>query len=173
MDNKINNNNNNFFENKLIKNKDSVFNNIFINDETTIQKKILIYKIIATLTAIINLFFSEYIKFLLLVEIILIIYLIFNFLLNLRKTDICIRYGGDEFLILLNKISIKNSIKLTERIINIINNTIIIFDNKKLNFTISCGISEIPLNYTYKEAIKFVDEKLYKAKKEGKNKIIY
>ncbi|MCX8057960.1 MAG: GGDEF domain-containing protein [Spirochaetes bacterium] len=95
------------------------------------------------------------------------------FLNNLRKSDICIRYGGDEFLIILNNISVYNCYKLMKRIIKIIENITLTIDNNNFNFSISCGISQIPEKITYKEAIKYVDEKLYKAKKEGKNKIIY
>lgn len=89
---------------------------------------------------------------------------------NLRKTDFIGRYGGEEFLILLpytDKISAFNTI---HRIKNIFTGNR--WENKNLRVSFSAGITEInSANRNIKDLLVDVDELLYKAKNNGRDKI--
>ncbi len=90
---------------------------------------------------------------------------------HLRDDDLIIRWGGEEFLILLeNMKNIEMAKNLAEKLRKTINK--IVIDNH-LQFTASFGIScdfiddITSLNRLIKEA----DEALYRAKKSGKNRV--
>jgi len=92
----------------------------------------------------------------------------------LRREDIFIRYGGEEFIILLPNSIFKDTIKIAEKIRKEIENLKIEIPNKTLKVTISLGVSEFSQNDTIIfDAIKRADVKLYKAKKSGKNRVCF
>ncbi len=95
-----------------------------------------------------------------------------NIISNIRRDDILIRYGGDEFLLLVKKEN-KNFKKFFQRVHKIINNTIISAHNaSQLQTGCSMGINLAPhQDETITEAIKKADMKLYHAKKAGRNRI--
>jgi diguanylate cyclase (GGDEF)-like protein len=91
-----------------------------------------------------------------------------------RASDMVIRYGGEEFLILLIDIKDKEDIiELAERIRSSMESTSIKHPEGTLNKTISIGYSEFPDDSDgFWEAIKFADVALYRAKAEGRNRVV-
>ncbi|GAB6074801.1 sensor domain-containing diguanylate cyclase [Nautilia lithotrophica] len=90
----------------------------------------------------------------------------------IRKNDIFIRYGGEEFIIILPNSNIENTYKIAEKIRREIEKIKIDIGQKHLEFTISIGVSEIRDNDTsIFDAIKRADINLYKAKRNGKNRV--
>jgi diguanylate cyclase (GGDEF)-like protein len=93
---------------------------------------------------------------------------------SIRKSDIAIRYGGEEFLILLNGINSKDDLlkvagKIKERVEKY---PFRINDNKTIHKTISIGGAVFPEDCILgSECIKLADNALYEAKKE-RNKIV-
>lgn len=86
----------------------------------------------------------------------------------LRSEDIIGRYGGEEFLIVLPNTDVESAYSVAERIRRNIMNYIRI--NGELAVTISGGIGTL----AYEDAsqlIKKADQLLYKAKRNGRNKI--
>jgi diguanylate cyclase (GGDEF)-like protein len=79
-----------------------------------------------------------------------------------------IRYGGDEFLILF--FDDKNFIPTLHRIINEIGKAKIIVKKEKIKLTSSIGATKRVKNLG--KSIKIADKNLYKAKKQGGNKVI-
>ena len=93
---------------------------------------------------------------------------------SIRKSDIAIRYGGEEFLIILQNIkSIDDAVKVAEKIRENVQNTIIDIGEKSIKKTISIGISIFP-DHCMKgwECIKYADIALYEAKRTGRNKVV-
>lgn len=91
---------------------------------------------------------------------------------TIRKNDILIRYGGEEFLIILQDSNIDNIYKIAEKIRKNIESITINIGDKHIKFTISLGVSKVQENdETLNDAIKRADINLYKAKKAGKNRV--
>ena len=87
---------------------------------------------------------------------------------NIRKEDILIRFGGEEFLIFIIESDLKTAKAIADRIrVNTKENSF------EPNFTCSIGISYFDKNERFENVIKKVDDKLYEAKNSGRNKICY
>ncbi len=91
-----------------------------------------------------------------------------------RASDMVIRYGGEEFVILL--IDVKNDqdiLDLAERIRSTMELTVINVPDGTLKKTLSIGASNFPGDTEgFWEAIKFADVALYRAKNEGRNRVV-
>ena len=89
---------------------------------------------------------------------------------NLRGSDLLSRFGGDEFVILLENITLKNTQTLFERIRNTFENNEIKTHNGFVKFTVSIGIF-YGREESLVESIKVSDEALYYSKENGRNQI--
>ncbi len=91
-----------------------------------------------------------------------------------RASDMVIRYGGEEFVILLIDVkSSQDTLDLAERIRSKMEATIINVPDGTLQKTLSIGVSEFPGDTEgFWEAIKFADVALYRAKSEGRNRVV-
>ena len=88
----------------------------------------------------------------------------------IKPDDILIRYGGEEFLLMMKKN--KNTKKLIRNIHKIIENTPVQERNFNIRITASIGVNELcNLDNTLSEAIKKADIKLYQAKTQGRNRV--
>jgi len=83
----------------------------------------------------------------------------------IRSTDKIIRYGGDEFLILLNRTSTRRAQRIGKRILRAIENA------TAGMITASIGISVCRDLDKIQEAIELADKALYIAKSKGKNRV--
>jgi diguanylate cyclase (GGDEF)-like protein len=88
---------------------------------------------------------------------------------NLRKTDVAIRWGGEEILILLPSTSDGGAINCANRLRKIIEAHNF---NVSHIITVSGGVSSLYAEDNEAEVIKMADINLYKAKNSGKNRII-
>lgn len=90
-----------------------------------------------------------------------------------RKTDTVARFGGDEFLIMINHISsIEDMVKIANNIISLFSRP---FNIKEQEFfiTASAGTAVFPLDgETADELIKNADIAMYSAKEKGKNQYV-
>lgn len=93
---------------------------------------------------------------------------------NLIRKDIdwVARYGGDEFLICLNNTKSEEAYQIAERIRNEIAELKIKAEEKIINTTVSLGVYTLDKNskLTSEEVIALADNRMYEAKKSGKNK---
>ena len=92
---------------------------------------------------------------------------------NLRKTDTIARWGGEEFLILLPAVNLKNAYHKTKMLLEHVREKEYTFDNHQISTTISFGIATYDSNISVDEIIKAADQKLYQAKNNGRNQICY
>lgn len=98
---------------------------------------------------------------------------------NIRPYDILGRYGGEEFIIVSvhsGKVMAKKTI---ERILDIIGKHIFHYENAEFSITFSAGIAEIKevkeideIDDSMESLIALSDKRLYKAKNEGRNKVL-
>lgn len=90
---------------------------------------------------------------------------------SIRKDDIILRFGGEEFIVVFPHTKKADAKKVLDRIR--INTSKVIVDNK-VNFTFSAGVTSYNGvdNIEIDDLISKADKLLYKAKNSGKNKII-
>lgn len=91
----------------------------------------------------------------------------------LRETDLFARFGGDEFVIILKGIALKNGEKKAEQILKTVRNLYIQKDGKNIPITISIGVTD---NLTctakyFNELFNVADLRLYRAKNNGRNQV--
>jgi diguanylate cyclase (GGDEF)-like protein len=90
---------------------------------------------------------------------------------RLRGSDLLVRYGGEEFIILLPNTSLKKSFIAMEGLRETISKNKVEIDGEKIVVTVSIGISDIKDTNSLDEAIKRADLKLYKAKNNGRDRV--
>lgn len=93
----------------------------------------------------------------------------------LRNDDVCVRYGGEEFVVVLPFTDKNNAIFLADKIRMTIEEEKVKYDaNDSLNYTISLGVTSIlPTDKDIDEVLHRADTALYKAKEDGKNKVYF
>lgn len=89
---------------------------------------------------------------------------------NIRKTDMIVRYGGEEFCILGNNMDPKEVLTLFDKLRKKIEDYEFIYEGTVLKVTASFGIC-IEKKNTLTEMINSADDNLYRAKELGKNRV--
>lgn len=87
-----------------------------------------------------------------------------------RSTDVCVRWGGEEFMVLAVNTDLKNSLQLAEHFREVIENYDFEIGRK---VTVSIGVSTVNKGQDKEEMIKVADNALYAAKTTGRNRICY
>jgi len=78
---------------------------------------------------------------------------------HLRKDDIAIRHGGDEFLLILDVSSVKDADEIIRRIARKIASKVFVHDSQKFSVSLSYGIA--PLKEDLHSAINEADQQMY------------
>ncbi|WP_456485580.1 GGDEF domain-containing protein [Hydrogenimonas sp.] len=92
---------------------------------------------------------------------------------NIRKGDIAARYGGEEFVVLLHNSTKDGAVKVAERIRKEFSEKTVHLQGENIKKTVSIGVAFMPEQAkTMREAIKYADVALYKAKESGRNKVV-
>lgn len=84
-----------------------------------------------------------------------------------RETDYVIRWGGEEFLVIMPGCSIENAARIAEKLRERVETS----DNGVCKSTISIGVAEYA-GGDYNAAVKNADVALYQAKNTGRNKAV-
>jgi diguanylate cyclase (GGDEF)-like protein len=88
---------------------------------------------------------------------------------NLRNSDIVIRYGGEEFLIIMPYTDEKNAHLKIDKLRMIIQEHV--FSNK-IKITVSAGVYQYRDEEGICDFIDEADKRLYKAKNSGRNRVV-
>ena len=92
---------------------------------------------------------------------------------TLREGDKVFRYGGEEFVVILNRIDTKHCIKISERLLHLISSNKLVYKNDTIQVTVSIGGTKfIPGQDTPESVLDRADKALYTAKRSGKNQFI-
>lgn len=92
---------------------------------------------------------------------------------HLESHQVAFRWGGEEFLILLENESLEAAVALAETLRLALEQKTFEINNLKLTVTMSFGVSEQFQEYSFQEIVQIADMNLYKAKESGRNKVIY
>ncbi len=96
---------------------------------------------------------------------------------ELRASDLIIRYGGEEFLLILPAVDYDLGKTVLNSVCKAFESFILEFENNQIKTTVSIGMVEIEAKQQYSESfleeyISIADKRLYQAKHNGKNQVI-
>jgi diguanylate cyclase (GGDEF)-like protein len=92
---------------------------------------------------------------------------------SVRKSDLPIRYGGEEFLILLHNTTPDGAMAVAEKIRTRFSEKKFQFGSDTVQKSLSIGISHFPLHAdSIWKVIKFADTALYEGKHNGRNCVV-
>lgn len=93
---------------------------------------------------------------------------------HVRGNDIVCRFGGEEFLVVLQDATLADAANRAEHIREAVSSLVLEFEGSSLGcVTMSFGVSEFPIHGERPEQfIKEADMALYRAKKEGRNRVL-
>jgi len=90
----------------------------------------------------------------------------------LRNEDICARWGGEEFLVLLPETSLEGALAVANKIRESVAMTEFKVNRPGIQITISLGVCEYNSDQNIFEAISRADQALHQAKMGGRNRAI-
>lgn len=88
---------------------------------------------------------------------------------RVRKTDLSVRWGGEEFMILATGTGIENAIALAEDLRQSVESSDFDIDR---TITVSIGVASAQSSQTADELVKAADIALYEAKESGRNRVV-
>lgn len=93
---------------------------------------------------------------------------------SIRDIDVLARLGGEEFVVMLPNTGLKNAVETAERMRQAIASTPCRGKEMDVNVTVSIGVAAMHQNTEDLEAlIKDADAAMYKAKSEGRNRVMF
>jgi len=90
----------------------------------------------------------------------------------LRREDMVGRWGGEEFMIVLSDADEEMIRVVSEKIRMLIEHSSLTIEGKALSVTVSVGAAIAMFDDTLESMIKRADEKMYKCKTKGRNRVI-
>jgi len=93
---------------------------------------------------------------------------------GIRKEELYARYGGEEFAIVLPEATWEEATAVAERIRESVASASFTYDANPFRLTISVGVATTvgDESMTPEELIRLADERLYQAKREGRNRVV-
>jgi len=89
-----------------------------------------------------------------------------------RSTDLLVRMGGDEFLVVLDNTDLKSARILAERLCSAVD-ALDIWANETSKLGVSIGLSELQKGEELRQWLERTDDILYHAKAEGRSRVCY
>lgn len=95
-----------------------------------------------------------------------------NFRKNSRICDGVYRWGGEEFIVIMPDTSAEQAAEAADRLRICIMDSVCHFEDLDIKVTMSFGVTQLDPSKSIEDNIKDADEKLYKAKESGRNRVI-
>jgi two-component system cell cycle response regulator len=92
---------------------------------------------------------------------------------RIRRDELFARYGGEEFVIVLPETPIQGGVTLAENLRTRVASHGFVFQGERIPVTISIGCAMLKEDKAATELIQRADEKLYEAKRNGRNRVCY
>jgi len=92
---------------------------------------------------------------------------------RIRRDEVFARYGGEEFVIVLPETPLDGATALAESIRSRVEAHPFVFQTETFPLTISIGCAELTDQKSAEELIGLADQKLYEAKRSGRNRMCY
>jgi diguanylate cyclase (GGDEF)-like protein len=91
---------------------------------------------------------------------------------NIKGKDVLVRWGGEEFLLLLPETTFEDAYRLMEILRFATRNIPINRDQQQIILTFSAGLAEFQGASDFDEQVKLADQQLYTAKHTGRNRTL-
>lgn len=93
---------------------------------------------------------------------------------NIRDIDFLARFGGEEFVVMMPETNLTSAVELAERLRLSVESTPCLIKEIETRFTVSIGVASMhediqDINLLIKDA----DTAMYKAKEQGRNRVVY
>jgi diguanylate cyclase (GGDEF)-like protein len=93
---------------------------------------------------------------------------------RIRRDEVFARYGGEEFAIVLPETNLEGARALAEGLREKVESSRFVFQNESIKVTISIGVAQLSDDdKSNLDLIKRADQKLYEAKRSGRNKVVH
>jgi diguanylate cyclase (GGDEF)-like protein len=89
---------------------------------------------------------------------------------NVRASDVCCRWGGEEFLALLPDCNGEQAMALAEKIRGVVANSKMERGGKTFTMTVSIGAAQLKTNESVDDLIHRADMAMYSAKDSGRDR---
>jgi len=89
-----------------------------------------------------------------------------------RNSDVVTRYGGEEFCIILTNTQMKHAVEVMKNICSKVEEMLVELNNISFRMTLSVGMNDKILG-SFDQMIASADEKLYQAKDQGRNRVVF
>lgn len=90
----------------------------------------------------------------------------------LRKSDALVRYGGEEFTLLLPDTDNRGTLLVLGRLQQVMQRFPLMFEGRQINTTFSAGVAVLREGENGHALLRRADEALYQAKEAGRNQIL-
>ena len=91
---------------------------------------------------------------------------------KIRSTDVCSRWGGEEFLGLMNQARLTDAEMVAGRLMQAVRSATIPYQREAVTLTVSMGLAEHEEGETYADTFRRADEALFAAKRMGRNRYV-
>jgi diguanylate cyclase (GGDEF)-like protein/PAS domain S-box-containing protein len=91
---------------------------------------------------------------------------------NLRPNDLVGRWGGEEFIAIINSDDIKTIEMVAERLRQLSSHSVYKYKGEDIQVTVSIGGTLLKMNEPIKSLIERADKNMYEAKSRGRNKVV-
>lgn len=91
---------------------------------------------------------------------------------RVRREECFARYGGEEFALVMPEAGRENVLNFAEKIRQLVAGSTIVFEESRIPVTLSIGVAQMAPSFTDPAMfIAAADEKLYEAKRSGRNRV--
>jgi diguanylate cyclase (GGDEF)-like protein/PAS domain S-box-containing protein len=94
-----------------------------------------------------------------------------NLTAHLRSTDICGRWGGEEFIAILYNVNQESLLRIAEKLRAMIANSSVRINGKSVSVTVSIGAALAREGDTLESLVGRADRLMYRSKREGRNRV--
>ncbi len=91
---------------------------------------------------------------------------------NLRSFDVCGRWGGEEFLVLLAETPVDKGLEAVEKLRELVERSRVPYGGVEITITVSVGVAAHEPWAKAEQTIREADAALYAAKREGRNRVM-
>ncbi|HET6781156.1 MAG TPA: GGDEF domain-containing protein [bacterium] len=88
---------------------------------------------------------------------------------NLREIDFLGRYGGDELVILMPEVDLRDATRAAERVLAAVAETPLVTNGSRIDLSVSAGVASVEDSTDLATMLRRADVALYEAKQAGRN----